>query len=125
MLRLVILSITQIKNSSMKRTQLTVKRRLDSWEISFSEIGMQEFTAEESKLLELISGNKNYAEILNHYALSTKTVFSHINALHKKLIVQKGKKTADHFLYTAMLKFTGLTYERTKLYTAVLASLYN
>lgn len=109
----------------MKRTQLTVKRCKDAWEISFPKIVIEEYTAEESNLLEMISGNMNYVDILAHYALSTKTVFSHINALHKKLIVQKGKRIADHFLYTAMLKFTGLTYERAKLYTNVLASLYS
>lgn len=98
----------------MKITKLKVNRREDAWEITFPEIGVEEFTAEENKLLKLLTGPVNYADILKRYSMCTDTIFYYINSMHKKFIIQRGKEAADNFLYMAMLKLCGATDERGK-----------
>lgn len=57
----------------------------------------KEFTPEENKLLELLYGPVNYTDILKYYSKSIDTIFYYINSLHKKFIVQKGKRMQTIF----------------------------
>ena len=100
------------ESNAMTRNRLMIKRIVSTWKIKISVTDLQEFTEEETALLELLSGTMNYADILKHYSLSTDLIFCHISTMYKKLFTQKDKIVADHFLYISMLKLTGVTDER-------------